>query len=115
LSIGQVITIPAGGVATVALAPTTPKPAPTPTYPATPSKSTPTPASTSTTSPGPAPQSNPRGVLSYRVHSSDTLESIASTFGTTPEKIRELNRKPTGSKVVPDEEILVPAMGAVSL
>ena len=115
LSIGQVITIPAGGVATVALAPTTPKPAPTPTYPATPSKSTPTPASTSTTSPGPAPQSNPRGVLSYRVHSTDTLESIASTFGTTPEKIRELNRKPAGSKVVPDEEILVPAMGAVSL
>ncbi len=119
LSIGQVITIPAGGVATVALATPTPKPAPTPTYPATPSKSTPTPtptpASTSTTSPGPAPQSNPRGVLSYRVHSTDTLESIASTFGTTPEKIRELNRKPAGSKVVPDEEILVPAMGAVSL
>lgn len=115
LSIGQVITIPTGGMATVARTTPTPKPDPTPTYPATPSKSTPTPASTSPASPGPAPQSNPRGVLSYRVHSTDTLESIASTFGTTPEKIRELNRKPAGSKVVPDEEILVPAMGAVSL
>lgn len=131
LSIGQVITIPASGMTTVArttptatpaptatttttLAPT-PKPTSTPTYPAAASASTPSPVSTRTTSPGPAPQSNPRGVLSYRVHSTDTLESIASTFGTTPEKIRELNRKPAGSKVVPDEEILVPAMGAVSL
>lgn len=66
-------------------------------------------------SPGPAPQDNPRGVLIYRVHSTDTIESIAATFGTTPEKIREINRKPAGSKVEPDEEILVPAMGAVGL
>ena len=66
-------------------------------------------------SPGPAPQNNHRGVLSYRVDSTDTLESIAATFGTTPDKIRELNRKPAGSKVTPNEEILVPATGAVSL
>lgn len=113
LSIGQVITIPAGAAPAVARTEPLPKPA-TPTYPANPSSSSSAP-STPTVSPGPAPQSNPRGVLSYRVHSTDTLESIASTFGTTPEKIRELNRKPAGSKVTPDEEILVPAMGAVSL
>jgi spore germination protein YaaH len=79
------------------------------------STNTPSPTLNSKISPGPAPQTNPRGVLSYRVHSTDTLESIASTFGTTPDKIRELNRKPANSKVTTDEEILVPAMAAVSL
>ena len=49
------------------------------------------------------------------MHSTDTIESIASTSGTTPEKIREINRKPPGAKVVPDEESLVPGMGAVGL
>jgi hypothetical protein len=58
---------------------------------------------------------NPRGVLSYRVHSNDTLESIASTFGTTPDKIREFNRKPANAKFAPNEEILIPSVGAVSL
>ena len=114
LSIGQVLTIPSGGSASPARStPPAPSPkTPTPSYPNSLTTNTPSPAPVS---PGPAPQTNPRGVLSYRVHSTDTLESIASTFGTTPEKIRELNRKPAGSKVTTDEEILVPAMGAVSL
>jgi lysozyme len=117
LKIGQVITIPSGtpqsqpAVSTAA----TPATNTTPTYPTTPLTNTPSPALNSKISPGPAPQTNPRGVLSYRVHSTDTLESIASTFGTTPDKIRELNRKPANSKVTTDEEILVPAMAAVSL
>jgi LysM repeat protein len=118
LSIGQVLAIPSGGTTAQAQtpAPNTPtnpvvKTTP-PSYPSTALTNTPNPAPVS---PGPAPQSNPRGVLSYRVHSTDTLESIAATFGTTPDQIRELNRKPAGSKVTTDEEILVPAMGAVSL
>ena len=117
LKIGQVITIPSGTPQAQPAVSTTATPATntTPTYPTTPLTNTPSPALNPKISPGPAPQANPRGVLSYRVHSTDTLESIASTFGTTPDKIRELNRKPANSKVAPDEEILVPAMGAVSL
>ncbi len=116
LKIGQVITIPSGtpqsqpAVSTAA----TPATNTTPSYPTTPLTNTPSPTLNPKISPGPAPQTNPRGVLSYRVHSTDTLESIASTFGTTPDKIRELNRKPANSKVTTDEEILVPAMAAVS-
>lgn len=117
LKIGQIITIPSGtpqSQPAVSPAATTAANT-TPSYPTTPLTNTPSPALNPKISPGPAPQVNPRGVLSYRVHSTDTLESIASTFGTTPDKIRELNRKPANSKVAPDEEILVPAMGAVSL
>lgn len=121
LKIGQIITIPSGtpqsqpAVSTTTKAPASNPIASAPSYPPSTLTSTPSPAFNSKVSPGPAPQANHRGVLSYRVHSTDTLESIASTFGTTPDKIRELNRKPANSKVAPDEEILVPAMGAVSL
>jgi LysM repeat protein len=121
LKIGQIITIPSGtpqaqpALSTAATPAATPAANTTPAYPTTPLTNTPSPALNPKISPGPAPQANPRGVLSYRVHSTDTLESIASTFGTTPDKIRELNRKPANSKVTTDEEILVPAMAAVSL
>lgn len=113
LKIGQVITIPSGTPQSQPAAVATQ--ATPPSYPTQALTNQPSPTAGPTVSPGPAPQNNHRGVLSYRVHSTDTLESIASTFGTTPEKIRELNRKPANSKVTPDEEILVPAMGAVSL
>jgi LysM repeat protein len=62
----------------------------------------------------PMPQANPRGVLQYRVDSTDTLESIARTFTTTPDLIRELNGMSAGVKIKANDEIYVPAMGAVA-
>ncbi len=133
LSVGQQLVIPASGSKPANIVRSTPgtemmtaAPAaalstvsPTPAYPGAGSGLQPTAdaakLTTPAASPGPLPQDNPRGVLIYRVHSTDTIESIAATFGTTPQKIRELNRKPANSGVAANEEILVPAMGAVGL
>ncbi len=129
LTLGQQLVIPAGGSKPANIVRSTPPAArmasnsataSAPAYPATDSSGLqPTTDAAKldipAASPGPLPQDNPRGVLIYRVHSTDTIESIAATFGTTPQKIRELNRKPAGSKVSANEEILVPAMGAVGL
>jgi len=120
LKIGQMLTLPAG--TTPAPNPPTPSPPPptvakTPTAPA----ATPKPLSAQATAAlssypvmTPQPQANPRGVLQYRVDSTDTLESIARTFTTTPELIRELNGMGSGVKIKPNDEIFVPAMGAVA-
>lgn len=56
-----------------------------------------------------------RGILAYRVDRSDTIESIATQFSTTPARIREINRLDASTPLKPSDEIMVPAMGAVSL
>ena len=56
-----------------------------------------------------------RGILAYRVDRADTIESIATQFTTTPDHIREMNRLAPGSTLKTGDEIMVPAMGAVSL
>lgn len=56
-----------------------------------------------------------RGILAYRVDRADTIESIATQFTTTPDHIREMNRLAPGSMLKTGDEIMVPAMGAVSL
>lgn len=81
-----------------------------PTYPSS-YKPAPLPA---TSSPS-ATEDSHRGVLSYRVDRTDSIESIASMFGTTPARIRQMNQMSSTATVKPSDEILVPAMGAVSL
>ncbi|MGV3662978.1 MAG: LysM peptidoglycan-binding domain-containing protein [Prosthecobacter sp.] len=56
-----------------------------------------------------------RGILAYRVDRSDTLESIAQQFSTTPDQIREMNHLQAGVPLKSGDEIMVPAMGAVSV
>lgn len=77
-----------------------PTPAPAPAAPARPAAST---------------DDSHRGILAYRVDRSDTIETIATQFSTTPERIREMNRLNASTPLKPGDEIMVPAMGAVSL
>ena len=56
-----------------------------------------------------------RGILAYRVDRSDTIESIATQFTTTPAQIRDMNRLNADSILKAGDEIMVPAMGAVSV
>ena len=56
-----------------------------------------------------------RGILAYRVDRSDTIETIAGQFSTTPDRIREINRLNASTTLKPGDEIMVPAMGAVSV
>jgi len=56
-----------------------------------------------------------RGILAYRVDRSDSIETIAQQFSTTPERIREINRLSSSTPLKPGDEIMVPAMGAVSV
>lgn len=86
---------PAGGGLTPA--PTPPPPAAAPAKPA---------ASTN---------DSHRGILAYRVDGTDTIETIAHQFSTTPEHIREMNRLDAATKLKSGDEIMVPAMGAVSV
>jgi LysM repeat protein len=88
--------------AALAPAPTAPAPAPAPA-PAAPAKPA---ASTADTH---------RGILAYRVDRSDTIESIATQFSTTPDRIREINRLNASTTLKSGDEIMVPAMGAVSV
>jgi len=99
------VPLPGFGISEPAPAPppaTDPAPAPTPA-PAAPSKPT-----TST-------EESHRGILAYRVDRSDTIESIAGQFSTTPDRIREINRLNASTTLKPGDEIMVPAMGAVSV
>jgi LysM repeat protein len=76
-----------------------------------------------TPAPTPAAQAKPatstadmhRGILAYRVDRSDTIESIATQFSTTPDRIREINRLNASTTLKSGDEIMVPAMGAVSV
>lgn len=83
--------------ATLAPAPTS---APVPTVPAKPATNT---------------EDSHRGILAYRVDRSDTIESIATQFSTTPDRIREINRLNASTTLKSGDEIMVPAMGAVSV
>ncbi|WP_395749944.1 LysM peptidoglycan-binding domain-containing protein [Prosthecobacter sp.] len=64
---------------------------------------------------GPDLSDSHRGILAYRVDRSDTIETIATQFTTTPDHIREMNRLAPGSVLKAGDEIMVPAMGAVSV
>lgn len=75
----------------------------------------PPPIAPALTPPKSTPADTHRGILAYRVDRSDTLESIAQQFSTTPDRIREMNRLSAATPLKPGDEIMVPAMGAVSL
>jgi LysM repeat protein len=77
-----------------------------PVYPTTPA---------ATPKPTPSAADSHRGILAYRVDRSDTIDSIAQQFTTTPERIREMNRLDSSTPLKPGDEIMVPAMGAVSV
>ena len=55
-----------------------------------------------------------RGILAYRVDSTDSIESIATQFSTTPQRIREMNHLQPTTQLKDGDEIMVPALGAVS-
>ncbi|MCB1277156.1 LysM peptidoglycan-binding domain-containing protein [Prosthecobacter sp.] len=92
-------------------------PATTPPPPA--SGMAPAPAAPQATAPvapkAPSTADSHRGILAYRVDLSDNIESIASQFSTTPDRIREMNRLSPDTPLKPGDEIMVPAMGAVSV
>lgn len=121
LRVGQALVIPGAQSSVIKKKPSPP----TPNAPTSPADS-PSPASSTLANaagsnqsvivaPSPMPQTNHRGVLSYRVDSTDSIESIANTFSTTPQRIRELNRLPSGAKLKAGDEIIVPALSPVSL
>ncbi len=64
---------------------------------------------------GPDTSDSHRGILAYRVDRADTIETIATQFTTTPDQIREMNRLTPGTTLKAGDEIMVPAMGAVSV
>ncbi len=130
--IGQRLTIPSGKSSNIASkSPSKPKPAVNPVRSANddtiplpgvglpqPTMLAPAPiAQTPPPAPKPtAPVSDThRGVLAYRVDSTDNIESIAQQFGTTPQRIREMNHLQPSTKLNSGDEIMVPAMGAVSV
>ena len=55
-----------------------------------------------------------RGILAYRVDSTDSIETIATQFSTTPQRIREMNHLQPTTQLKDGDEIMVPALGAVS-
>lgn len=61
------------------------------------------------------PDDSHRGILAYRVDRTDSIETIAQQFSTTSEHIREMNRLSASTPLKPGDEIMVPAMGAVSV
>jgi LysM repeat protein len=85
----------------------------------------PPPAAGLTAAPAPMPPAQPkpsapvndshRGILAYRVDRTDTIETIAQQFSTTPQQICEMNRLDAGTQLKTGDEIMVPAMGAVSV
>ncbi len=83
-----------------------PPPPSFPTFPTTPS---PAPA------PIKSPESSHRGVLAYRVVKGDNIDNVASLFGTTPQKLRDMNRMSGSGGLKEGDEIIVPAMSAVSV
>ncbi len=63
----------------------------------------------------PLTSSNRRGVVAYPLERGDDINTVAALFNTTPEKIRELNKLPPDRKLKEGDEVVVPALGAVSL
>jgi LysM repeat protein len=61
----------------------------------------------------PAPPPSHRGIVAYRMDRGDTLESVASMFGTTTAEIRRINKLSSTASLKSGDEILVPGMGPV--
>ncbi|HBJ86553.1 MAG TPA: hypothetical protein DDZ88_22395 [Verrucomicrobiales bacterium] len=76
---------------------------------------TPPPAPAAPAKPAASTADTHRGILAYRVDRSDTIETIATQFSTTPDRIREINRLSASTPLKSGDEIMVPAMGAVSV
>jgi LysM repeat protein len=106
---GDTVPLPGVGMSDLApppavgLAPPPSAPAPAAVAPAAPAK------------PAASTDDSHRGILAYRVDRSDTIETIATQFSTTPDRIREMNRLNAATMLKTGDEIMVPAMGAVSL
>ena len=131
LLVGQHIVLPGGKAPsnTRQIASTAPKSPSVPKYTPSPASSDtvplpgmglapavpPTPPSTPAPTPPPAASDIHRGVLAYRVDATDSIESIANQFSTTPQRIREMNHLPATTKLASGDEIMVPAMGAVAV
>lgn len=92
-------------------------PPPPPGYGAASAGATPPPpAAASTSKPASKPVSSDsthRGVLAYRVDGTDSIDTIASQFGTTPARIREINHLQPTTQLKSGDEIMVPAMAGV--
>jgi LysM repeat protein len=56
-----------------------------------------------------------RGVVAYRMDKGDDLNTVANIFGTTPTKIRELNMLSADAELKEGDEIVVPALGPISV
>lgn len=106
---GDTVPLPGVGMSDLAsppavgLAPPPSAPAPAAVAPAAPAK------------PAASIDDSHRGILAYRVDRSDTIDTIAAQFSTTPDRIREMNRLNAATTLKPGDEVMVPAMGAVSL
>ena len=116
---GQRLVIPGGTrrpAAPVLPAAFLPKPA-APEAPATPAKA-PAPAPVTAPAYPDAPRqtsNSSRGVVAYRLERGDDIHTVANMFSTTEQKIREMNKLPSEKKLKEGDEIVVPALGAVSL
>ena len=54
-----------------------------------------------------------RAVLAYRLEKGDNLDTVANLFGTTPDRLRSLNKLPPGASLKAGDELVVPAMASV--
>lgn len=101
-------------LAGASLASSTPAPVTAPAVPLPPLTSSLT-ETASTSAKTPPQSSNSRGIVAYRMEKGDDISTVAALFNTTPEKIRELNKLPSGQKLREGDELVVPSLGAVSL
>jgi LysM repeat protein len=136
LIVGQRLILPGGKSSSRTVSSSKPKSTPKPIAPASddtvpmpgvglpdgmpPPPSVPLPSTTVSTQPKPAATSSSssdshRGVLAYRLDATDSIDSIAAQFSTTPARIREINHLQPTTKLNAGDEIMVPALGAVAV
>lgn len=134
--VGQRLILPGGKSPSRTITSSKPKSTPKPIAPASddtvpmpgvglpdgmpPPPSVPLPSQTASAPPKPAANTTSssdshRGVLAYRVDATDSIDSIASQFSTTPARIREINHLQPTTKLNAGDEIMVPAFGAVAV
>ena len=134
--VGQRLILPGGKSPSRTITSSKPKSTPKPIAPASddtvpmpgvglpdgmpPPPSVPLPSHTASAPPKPAANTTSssdshRGVLAYRVDATDSIDSIASQFSTTPARIREINHLQPTTKLNAGDEIMVPAFGAVAV